>query len=141
MLKSLFLGLIGVFMTSLGMAQQSEEKAVKQAITAFAKAGDQHDVAKLETCLDDNYRVVMNRLFGSSEVSVVPRAIYLQKVSSKEWGGDQRKLTFNQIVVNGSTATVHVKMAGKKMTMVSLITLVKNEAGDWKLISDVPMII
>lgn len=49
-------------------AQSSNEKAIHQTIIDFATAGDQHQVRALETLLDANYRIVMNQLFGSTDV-------------------------------------------------------------------------
>lgn len=122
-------------------AQQSEEKAIKQVITDFMKAGDQQDVAALEAVLDTHYRVVMNRLFGSSEVAVLPREVYLQKIAAKEFGGDKRKLDFQEFLINGITASVKVKSTGEKMSMVSLLTLVQDDKGSWKIVEDAPVII
>ena len=113
---------------------------MENTIVAFAEAGDRNDTEELKNYLDDNYRVVMNRLFGSSEVSVVPKSVYLEKIKTKEWGGDTRKLTIEGTTINGSSASAKVMFKGTKMTFVSLITLVKNEKGIWKLLSDIPMV-
>lgn len=139
MKKIMLMSLISLF--SLGSVYgQKEKKAIKEVITAFAMAGDKNDVESLEKYLDPNYQVVMNRLFGSKEVSIVPRSVYISKIKSKEWGGDSRVLSFLSIVINGNTAVVHVKMKGEKATFVSLVSLVQNEEGVWQLISDLPII-
>ncbi|WP_420321851.1 nuclear transport factor 2 family protein [Flagellimonas sp.] len=119
-------------------SQKEDVNAIKKTITNFSKAGDTNNVKELETLLDANYRIVMNQLFGSTEVSVVPRSVYLQKIGSKEWGGDKRELTFDNIVVNGNTACAKVIMKGQKSTFQSLLLLVKDNKGSWKLVSDVP---
>lgn len=131
---------MGVLFSVNLYSQTNEMKAIKETITAFSKAGDTNDVNELEKYLDDNYRVVMNRLFGSTEVAVMPRAVYIEKIKSKEFGGDTRKLTIESILVNGNTASAKVTFAGSKMTFVSLITLVKDDKDAWKLVSDMPMI-
>lgn len=120
--------------------QSKDEKAIKKVIRAFADAGDKNDVNALEKYLDPNYQVAMNRLFGSKEVSIVSRSVYISKIKSKEWGGDTRTLSFLSIIVNGNTAAVHVKMKGEKATFVSLISLVQNDKGEWQLLSDLPII-
>jgi ketosteroid isomerase-like protein len=139
MRKSILIACMALLSVGL-QAQKTEMKAVKQTITAFAQAGDAQDAESLEKHLDANYRIVMNQLFGSKEVSVMPRAVYLDKIRKKEFGGDPRKLTFKEVIINGNTAVVRVDMAGSKMTMYSLITLVKNAEGKWLLISDVPVV-
>ncbi len=120
--------------------QNSEIKEVKKVITAFSKAGDTNNVAELNKYLDENYRVVMNRLFGSTEVSVMPKAVFVEKIKTKEFGGDNRELTIGNIVINGSSASAKVTFKGTKITFVSLITLIKSVEGDWKLMSETPMV-
>ena len=69
--------------------QHPEMKKIEQTIHSFAKAGDDQDATQLDHLLDPNYRIVMNRLFGSPEVTVMPKSLYLDKISSKEFGGDK----------------------------------------------------
>lgn len=121
-------------------AQKIDMKNIENVITEFSKAGDENNVEKLAGFLDNNYRIVMNRLFGSTEVSVMPKSVYLEKIKSKEFGGDPRALKIENIIINGTTASAKVTFTGSKMTFVSLIMLLQNEEGDWKLISDVPTI-
>lgn len=140
-MKNLFLtALVGILFSVNLYSQTKDMEAIKQTITAFSKAGDMNDSDELEKYLDDNYRVVMNRLFGSNEVSVMPKSVYLEKIKSKEFGGDTRKLNIENVIVNGNTACAKVTFVGTKMTFISLVTLVKDNKGDWKLVSDVPVI-
>lgn len=120
-------------------AQKNEMKNIEKVITEFSKAGDENDAEKLATYLDDNYRIVMNRLFGSTEVSVMPKSVYLEKIKSKEYGGDKRGLTIENTVINGTTASAKVTFEGSKMTFVSLIVLIQDLEGNWKLICDTPI--
>ncbi len=141
MKQTILMSLFGLLLsTTISCAQESEISKVKKTIYEFSKAGDAYDVKALERCLDDNYRVVMNRLFGSQEVNVVPRAVYIEKIKSKEWGGDERKVTIDNLILNGNTASAKVILAGSKTTFVSLIDLVKDGKGQWKLVSDMPLI-
>lgn len=121
-------------------AQKDEMKHIEKVITEFAKAGDENNAEKMANCLDDNYRVVMNRLFGSTEVSVLPKSVYLEKIRSKEFGGDNRAVTIENIVVNGTTASAKVTFKGEKMTFVSILVLIQEADGKWKLILDTPII-
>jgi len=124
-----------------GWSQSKDEKVITRIITDFAQAGDQNDADGLEKFLDPNYRIVMNRLFGSTEVSVMPKAVYLDKIRNKEFGGDTRQLKFENIMINGNTAIAMVKFSGLKMSFASFITLVKDDSGNWKLVNEVPVII
>ncbi len=140
-MKRLFIcGLFTVLFAQLGSAQQSEEKAITQLIQTFAQAGDQNDADKLAACLDDNFRVVMNRLFGSETVSIMPKEVYVEKIRSKEFGGDQRKVQVEKIVLNGNTASAKVTLTGDKATFVTLLNLVQDGDGQWLIVSDTPTI-
>lgn len=134
---ALSIALLCVFSCS---AQKNETRQIEKVINAFSKAGDENDSEKLALYLDDNYRVVMNRLFGSEDVSILSKAVYLEKIKSKEYGGDQRELAIENVVVNGTTASAKVTFKGMKMTFVSLILLVQDADSNWKLIQDVPVI-
>ena len=74
-------------------------------------------------------------------VGILPLVVYLQKIAAKEFGGDKRKLDFQEFLINGITASVKVKSTGEKMSMVSLLTLVQDDKGSWKIVEDAPVII
>jgi len=121
-------------------AQKSEMKNIESTINQFVKAGDNSDAKKLATYLDDNFRVVMNRLFGSDQVATMEKSVYLEKIRSKEFGGDNRTVEIENILINGSTASAKVNLKGSKMTFISLLTLVQGADGNWKIIADTPMV-
>ncbi|MEQ8245601.1 nuclear transport factor 2 family protein [Fulvivirga sp.] len=139
--KSILIGLIGMLLSACATAQQSETEAIKATIRNFSNAGDFNDAKTLDKYLDENYRVVMNQLFGSTEVVIMPRSVYLEKIASKEFGGDSRDITIEKVLVNGNTASAKVTFKGTKMTFVSIVTLVKHQNGEWKMLSDVPVVI
>lgn len=137
---NLIVFIISIFSTIGCKAQTNDVKDVTEVIKAFSKAGDENDSKKLATYLDNNYRIVMNRLFGSESVSIMDKSTYLEKIESKEYGGDKRELTIENIVINGITASAKVTFNGEKLTFVSIIVLIKNKEGKWKLISDIPIV-
>ena len=136
----ILLGYLSLIAITGVTAQTADEEAVKKVIVAFSEAGDKNNVEVLEKCLDDNYRVVMNQLFGSKEVTTIPKEVYLEKIRTKEFGGDTRKVTIEQVTLNGSTAMAKVIFQGSKLTFNSLIVLLKDEKNTWKLLSDIPII-
>lgn len=127
--------------TATGFSQQNSTQKIKETIAAFVKAGDLSDDTTLSGYLDDNYRLVMNRLFGSDQITVLTKSMYLEKIKSKVFGGDDRVVTIQDIIINGNTAVTKVILKGKKMIFSSLITLVMDDTNTWKLISDNPYII
>jgi ketosteroid isomerase-like protein len=140
MTRIILMSIFAPFMTVSSNAQSSDEKAIKQTILEFSKAGDANDADKLATYLDDNYRIVMNRLFGSAEVSIMPKDVYLEKIKTKEYGGDSRKVDIESIMLNGTTASAKVSFVGTKMTFVSILTLIKDGNNQWKIVCDVPIV-
>ncbi len=139
-MKKLIIAALGLSLFLVGQGYSSEVKAIEKVIHGFSRAGDANDAVALEQYLDKNYRVVMNRLFGSKDVAVLSRLVYLDKIKSKEFGGDKRELTIKNIVVNGTTASAQVIFKGSKITFISLLTLLKDEKGVWKLVGDVPIV-
>ncbi len=117
------------------------EQAVKMALKKFAHSGDVQDAATLDQLLDDNFRIVMNQLFGSKEVIVMSKEVYLEKIKNKEFGGDKRKVHIEDLKIVGKSAQAKVTLKGSKATFISLIQLVMNSQGEWKLVSDVPTVI
>lgn len=138
--KTILMSIFALFLTVGCSAQNPDEKAVEETIIAFAKAGDTNDADKLATYLDANYRIVMNRLFGSTEVSIMPKEVYLEKIRTKEYGGDNRQVDIESIVLNGSTACAKVSFIGSKMTFISILTLAKDSNNQWKLLSEAPVV-
>jgi hypothetical protein len=119
----------------------TEDKSkITTVIKQFSLAGDNSKDELLATYLDDNYRVVMNRLFGSDKVSILSKEVYLAKIKSKEFGGTPRETKIIDILINGNAACVKVIFKGEKVTFNSLIILLKNKEGEWKLVSDIPTI-
>ncbi len=141
MKKVVFMGLLVLISSQLSYGQMSDAQSIEKAIIGFSKAGDTYDTEALEKYLDPNYRIIMNQLFGSKELSIMSRNVYLEKIRTKVFGGDNRKLTFNAVLINSNTASVKVTMEGKKATFISILQLLKNSQGEWKLISDMPTVL
>ena len=136
----MLMSIIVLFIITSCTAQSVDENAIRETITAYSKAGDVNDADKLAGYLDDNYRIVMNQLFGSTEINVMPKNIYLEKIRTKEYGGDDRKVDIPTLILNGNTASAQVIFAGSKLTFTSIITLARDASGAWKILSDMPVV-
>ena len=79
-----------VFTFFAANAQNKEMKNIEKAIIGFAQAADNSDADKLATYLDDNYRIVMNRMFGSAEIATMNKVDYLENIKTKVFGGDKK---------------------------------------------------
>ena len=138
MMKKLMFAVVVMMFPFVSSNAQTEQ--VKSAVTAFIQASDANDAAKLSEILHPEYRVVMNQLFGSKDVACINKEVYVSKIKSKEWGGDDRTITFKKVTVVNKTAIVEVLLEGKKMTFESVLTLVKDHENKWLLMSDFPEI-
>ena len=138
-METTFLILILSSLSMVSIAQTKSDE-VKNAIMDFASATEKQDDERLEKLLDSNFRVVMNQLFGSTTALVMDRQVYLAKIKAREFGGEPRDVTIEQLDVNGKQASAKVRFAGEKMTFVSYLLFIEDANGDWKLISDLPTV-
>ena len=69
-----------VFLSIGANAQNGDMQKVEATIKAFVLAGDKNKADEIGNYLDDNYRIVMNRLFGSESVSTMDKATYVEKI-------------------------------------------------------------
>lgn len=140
-MKSKILTTIAVILitNSTIMAQEKkEEMNVKQTIISFAHAADVQDDKALELLLDDNFRLVLNQMFGNKGIAMVSKLDYLAKIKAKEFGGDKREVTILNLTVLGNNAGVQAIFKGSKFTVVTFLQLIKTNTGEWKIINDLP---
>lgn len=128
-------------LTMNSFAQSKEDKKdVETLIRAFVNAGDQQDQTAVASLLDENYRTIMNKLFGSEETSLMDKATYLSLLESGKIGGDTREVKIKSIDIVQDNAYVKAELIGKKLKFTSFFLLVKTRSNEWKLISDMPYI-
>ncbi|MEP2670880.1 MAG: nuclear transport factor 2 family protein [Cyclobacteriaceae bacterium] len=117
---------------------QTEKEEVKNVITQFVQAADQQDAEQVASILHEDFRVVMNQLFGSNEVSTMSKSVYVQLIRDKKMGGEKRTIDFVSVDVVNQNASVKVLLKGKTMVFESLLHLIKTTDGKWQLINDLP---
>lgn len=140
MKTTILTSLLAYFTFDISISPSDTERAIKEVVMEFMEAADAQDVERMEAVLDPDYRIVMNQLFGSDKTVIMNRETYLQKINSNELGGDHRSAVFRDMLVNGHSATVLVLFKGEKRSFTSLLTLIQDARGTWKLISDVPVL-
>jgi Putative lumazine-binding len=137
-MKNQFLTLIVITMTSVLAVAQSDKVLIEQTINQFAKAGDERDIVKLKTLLHDDFRIAMNRLFGSEKVDFLTKPTYIKMMEEGKLGGDNRIVKIQSVDITENNAAVKVSLKGKALTFQSYYHLVKNVAGQWQIINDLP---
>lgn len=120
--------------------EKTDKKEIKASVTLFAKHADEQDVAAMDALLDDQFRTLINRLFGSNTLSFLGKPTYLQLLEDKKIGGDERKVIIHAIDITGNNASVKATFEGKKQSFTSYLLLAKTEAGAWKIATDMPSI-
>ncbi len=122
-------------------AQQTDDLAkIEAVVRAFSTAGDQQDATRLDKILHPQYRAIVNRLFGSPDLSLMDKTLYLQLIADKKIGGDTREVFMLQIDIEGNTAFVKAILKGKVLRFTTFVSLVKLPDGTWQIISDMPEI-
>ncbi len=118
----------------------SDLDKISDAIHLFVKGADQRDLKKIESVLHPQFRAVVNRLFGSADVTVMNRALYLDLLKQEKIGGDDRTIKIKSIDLEGNNAVVKATFLGKETRFDTYIQLVKDTEGKWWLVSDMPSI-
>ncbi|MDX1941117.1 MAG: nuclear transport factor 2 family protein [Saprospiraceae bacterium] len=141
MLKSIAMILLfsSTLISLTNISKQDKEK-ITTVVTQFAKYADTQDATAMGTILDDQYRAYLNRLMGSNAVSTIDKATYLQLLTDKKIGGEERTVAISSLDINGNNAFVKVSMKGQKLAFVSYLLLAKTESGEWKIVADMPAI-
>jgi Putative lumazine-binding len=129
-----------IFSTTTMAQKTNDETALREVITQFANAADLQDDKALEFLLDNNFRLGLNQLFGSKDLTLLNKQSYLQKIRSKEFGGDKRNVKIEQIIIIKNNASAQATFFGSKMTVVTLLQLIKTQDGYWKIVNDLPAI-
>ncbi|MEM6696989.1 MAG: nuclear transport factor 2 family protein [Bacteroidota bacterium] len=142
-MKSLFL-IMSVFFASNSnldtVEKDADMNAVIEAVEQFVESADQRNVEQMDVIMHSNFRAIVNRLFGSEEVSIMDKALYLDLLKQGKIGGDDRTITIESIHFEGNNALVKASFEGKELVFHTFMQLVRETSGDWKIISDMPNI-
>ncbi|HVO73830.1 MAG TPA: nuclear transport factor 2 family protein [Ignavibacteriaceae bacterium] len=116
----------------------SNESAIKEAVTNYLSGIDNRDTKTVENLLASTADVItVNTVTNkTNEFSHDDMILQLQK---GQLGGWKRDVSFASIDYNNNTAVVKVEVTDQKLLRTSYISLV-NEEGQWKIVSDVSSI-
>lgn len=115
-----------------------EKENVENAVRQFVKAADQRLEVQVDQVLDENFRAVINRAFGSDELTLIPKTTYLEMLKQGKLGGDDREIEILLTDINGLNAMVKARLRGKAMVFTTYLSLVKNKDNRWLIVSDQP---
>lgn len=115
--------------------------AVKSCIEKFASAADEQDSKALDKILHPTYRSLLNKAFGSDEVTLLSKEDYIGMAKAGKIGGSQRELHILSMDIQGEIARATVVLQSETTRFNSFFTMVRNAKGQWQMVSDVPQIV
>jgi ketosteroid isomerase-like protein len=115
----------------------TDQKAVEAATKQFLEGADKSDVAALDAVMHEQYRVVLNRVFGNA-VTTMDKTAYLKMITDKKIGGVPRQSTILSVVVVENIAAVEVTTTSAKSDLHIFMHFIKEPDGQWRLVSDTP---
>ncbi|WMX14268.1 nuclear transport factor 2 family protein [Aureispira sp. CCB-E] len=139
-MKTLLLGTILCLSLTDNYGQSNSAKGIVDVVEMFAKSADQQNVTKMKKVLHKDFRALVNRMFGSKDLSVTDKETYLSLLEAKKIGGDDRAVRINSISIQGANAYVHATFVGKKLIFNTYLLLVEQEDGTWQIVNDMPVI-
>ena len=133
-MKTFLLIIMGTLVASMANGQPQADPEIAKAVKSYSELGDQQDVEGLKNILHDQHRLVWHD--GTKEPFVANKEMYIAKIASKEWGGDQRDVSIESVEsFDGVNATVKAVMDGKVAQMRSLFSLIKVD-GQWRIVGE-----
>lgn len=129
-----------IFTACMASNPNPENKAVIEAVNQFVKSADSRNTEGMKSILHDEFRAVINRLFGNDGVSIMTKEVYLQMLADGKIGGDERKVEILSVDVINNNASVKARFTGKEYVFDTYLLLVKQSNNEWKVINDMPYI-
>lgn len=118
---------------------ENKEKIVKQ-VTNFIDGADKSNLELLNLALHENFTNVQNGFFEKKGVFIINKEKYLSLVADETFGGVSREMEVISIDIEGNIAMVKANLKSEKLIFTSFISLVLDEAGQWKVIGNFPFI-
>jgi hypothetical protein len=111
----------------------------EKAIAAFVKAGDNRDVAALESILHPRFQNIQDGFFDEKGIFVFSKSDYIELIRTKRFGGSPRSLVINSIKQSDNMAIAQVTLESEYLIFHSFIICVRDNR-NWKIINNTPMI-
>ena len=117
------------------------ENQIKQTIITFTEAAEARNIEQLQTVLHPEFRVVLNRFKGGNNTAILSREAYLGMISAGKIGGDHYEIKIKDVNVHDHTGAARVEWKNEKSIFKLHFLFVQNEANQWQIISDMPIVI
>ncbi len=117
-------------------SEKDMEKEITEVIETFIIAGEKWDISAFDAILHSDFRVIANQYPTPEKTSIIPGAGYIALMTQKKIGGTKYDTEFLHIDVAKHSATVIVLLKNKENSMKVTFLLIKNNNGEWKIMSD-----
>ncbi len=114
-------------------------EAIKSAVEAFVRGGDNRDVAQLERILHPAFQNIQDGFFDEKGIFVISKTNYIELVKTKKFGGNPRSIEFVHVEQMGNIALVKAILESQYLKFHSTILCVC-ENDRWQIISNAPKI-
>lgn len=107
----------------------------EQALLNYLKAGDESNVTILDQLTYKNYRVIYHDI-AKGEISEINKAVYLDLIGKKVFGGTPRMVEIlSKNSSNNTTASFKVKTTSSGGTFISYFSLIRYQ-NEWLVLQD-----
>jgi hypothetical protein len=111
----------------------------EKAIEAFVKAGDNRDVAALESILHHSFQNIQDGFFDEKGIFIFSKSDYIELIRTKRFGGSPRSLIINSMKQSDHLAIAHTTLESEYLIFHSLIISILDN-GHWKILNNTPTI-
>lgn len=125
---------LALFTLASVSAEARPDQGIREAVSAFVKAGDAQDTEAAERVLHPEFRAVF-AMGEQPEATLLGRDAYLGLLKAKKIGGDTREIRFGSTRRLGPIAVAQVTLNGQKARFSGALTLTRHD-GRWKVVQD-----
>jgi hypothetical protein len=133
-----FLAFLSITSFAKVIDNNSSESAIKETVTNYLSGIDNRDAKTVENLLSTTADVITVNTV-TNKTNELSHDDMISQLEKGMMGGWKRDITFSDIDYSDKTAVVKVEVSDKKVMRTSYISLV-NDAGQWKIVSDVSSI-
>lgn len=119
-----FLALIPILLLT-STAHASDMDDVKNVIEHYANYDNTYNAEGLEEVTDASFHFMMHASGDTETVTTIPREAFLKGIAAKQFGGNNKALKIENVVIQGNIANVYFTHTGKNAGFHHFMNLIK----------------
>ena len=125
-----FMALLPIlFFTSFAYGNDIDE--VKSTVEHYANFDNTYNAEGLEEITDESFHFIMHSSGDTETVTTISRNAFLKGIAAKQFGGNNKALEIENIIVKGNIANVYFTHTGKTAGYQHYMSHIKLN-GKWK---------